>query len=87
MTHCIHDEMNIVLSIFHSRTGDNYTFVHGIFPCPKEAEKVAQEVRLNPAYVMEEGYEYDELQDRGISVTIVSIPMGVRVNAFVEMEY
>lgn len=79
--------MNIVISIYHAKDGQNYTFVHGIFPCPKEAKKIAEDVRLNPAYILEEGYEYDELEDRGISVSVITVPKGIRVNELVEMEY
>jgi hypothetical protein len=79
--------MLVVLSIYHCKNGRDYSFVHGVFPCPKEAKRIADEVRLNPAYILEEGYEYNELEDRGISVSIVSVPMGIRVNEYVSMDF
>jgi hypothetical protein len=79
--------MNIVISVYHCKSERDYTFIHGIFPCPKEAKAVAEQVRLNPAYILEEGYEYDDQQDRGISVEVIYIPVGIRVNEYVQTDY
>lgn len=79
--------MLIVLSIYHCADGRDYTFIHGVFQDEQVAIKVANDVRLNPSYIAEEGYDYDDQNDRGITVEIMTVPGGVRINEFVPFDY
>lgn len=77
--------MYVVISVVHLARY-NRVFVHGIFQDRQEASKVAEDIENDLTFVTEEGYELSR-EDRGISVYVSDIPMGVRVNDLVALAH
>lgn len=73
--------MLVVLSIVHLAGGQDNMFLHGVFQDEIDARETAQEVKHDRNYILNEGYDMEEVV--GVTVHVSVIPMGIRVDEYI----